>query len=133
MTTFAFLGEFGDALDYIFHARESQAGGAQVGGKELLPLIWTHLEVTGIAMAMAIAVALPLGLWLGHTGRGSFLTISVSNIGRAVPSVARTLCPSSWWLMTILLFPSWSTDCRATMAFPRFESAAPMAKLSLLS
>ena len=88
MTTLAFLGEFGDAIDYIFHSRESQAGGAQVGGKELLPLIWTHLEITALAMAIAIAVAMPLGLWLGHTGRGSFLTISVSNVGRAVPSVA---------------------------------------------
>jgi osmoprotectant transport system permease protein len=87
-TTLAFLGDFGDGIDYIFHSRESQAGGAQVGGKELWPLVWTHLEITAIAMAMAIAVALPLGLWLGHTGRGSFLTISVSNIGRAVPSVA---------------------------------------------
>jgi osmoprotectant transport system permease protein len=88
MTTLAFLGEFGDAIDYIFHSRESQAGGAQIGGKELLPLIWTHLEITALAMAIAIAVAMPLGLWLGHTGRGSFLTISVSNVGRAVPSVA---------------------------------------------
>jgi osmoprotectant transport system permease protein len=88
MTTLAFLGEFGDAIDYIFHSRESQAGGAQIGGKELLPLIWTHLEITALAMALAIAVATPLGLWLGHTGRGSFLTISVSNVGRAVPSVA---------------------------------------------
>ena len=88
MTTLAFLGEFGDAIDYIFHSRESQAGGAEVGGKELLPLIWTHLEITALAMAIAIATAMPLGLWLGHTGRGSFLTISVSNVGRAVPSVA---------------------------------------------
>jgi osmoprotectant transport system permease protein len=88
MTTLAFLGEFGDAIDYIFNSRESQAGGAQVGGKELVKLIGTHLELTALAMAIAIAVAMPLGLWLGHTGRGSFLTISVSNVGRAVPSVA---------------------------------------------
>ena len=47
-----------------------------------------HLKVTGAAMGLAIAVALPLGLMLGHTGRGAFATISVSNVGRAVPSVA---------------------------------------------
>ena len=39
-------------------------------------------------MAIAIAIALPVGLALGHTGRGAFLTISVSNVGRAVPSIA---------------------------------------------
>jgi osmoprotectant transport system permease protein len=82
------MGEFGDALDYILHSRESEAGGARVGGGELWPLVWTHLELTALAMAIAIAIALPLGLWLGHTGRGAFATISVSNVGRAVPSLA---------------------------------------------
>jgi osmoprotectant transport system permease protein len=86
--TIAFLGDFGEAIEYIFHARESQAGGAKVGGSKLLPLIETHLEVTAIAVALAIAIALPLGLALGHSGRGAFATISVSNTGRAVPSVA---------------------------------------------
>jgi osmoprotectant transport system permease protein len=86
--TLAFLGDFGDAFDYIFHSRESQAGGARVGGSELLPLIAKHLEITGLAMAIALAIALPLGLVLGHTGRGAFATISISNTGRAIPSVA---------------------------------------------
>ena len=82
------MGEFGDALDYILHSRESAAGGSRVGGSELWGLVATHLEVTALAMALAIAVALPLGLWLGHTGRGAFATISISNVGRAVPSLA---------------------------------------------
>ena len=38
-----------------------------------------------VAMALACAIALPIGLWLGHIGRGAFLAISVSNVGRAVP------------------------------------------------
>jgi osmoprotectant transport system permease protein len=82
------MGDFGDAIDYIFNSRESAAGGARVGGSELWPLVLTHLEVTLLAMAIAIAIALPLGLWLGHTGRGAFATISISNVGRAVPSLA---------------------------------------------
>ena len=82
------MGDFGDAIDYILHSRESQAGGARVGGSELWDLVWKHLEVTAIAMAIAILIALPLGLWLGHTRRGAFATISISNVGRAVPSLA---------------------------------------------
>ena len=31
-TTLAFLGQFGDAVNFIFHEHESPAGGAQVGG-----------------------------------------------------------------------------------------------------
>jgi osmoprotectant transport system permease protein len=86
-TTMAFLGDFGDALDFIFHSRRSGAG-AEVGGSHNLPLLWTHLELTVVAMALAMLVALPLGLYLGHTNRFSFLAISVSNVGRAVPSIA---------------------------------------------
>ena len=87
-TTVAFLGQFGDAIEFIFQSRESRAGGARIGGGENLPLLWEHLKVTAAAMGIAVAVALPLGLALGHTGRGAFATISVSNVGRAVPSVA---------------------------------------------
>jgi osmoprotectant transport system permease protein len=87
-TTLAFLGDFGGAIDFIFHKRESYAGGTTIGGTELLGLTWDHLKLSGVAVAAAIAVAVPLGLWLGHIRRFSFLAISVSNIGRAVPTLA---------------------------------------------
>ena len=47
-----------------------------------------HLELSLVAVAVAILLAIPLGVWLGHIHRGSFLAISVSNIGRALPSLA---------------------------------------------
>ena len=47
-----------------------------------------HLELSFAAIAVAILIAIPLGAWLGHVHRGSFLAISVSNIGRALPSLA---------------------------------------------
>ncbi len=82
------LSDFGDGLEFIFVSREASTGGVEIGGSNNLPLLWEHLQVTGAAMAIALAVALPLGLWLGHTGKGAFLAISASNVGRAVPSVA---------------------------------------------
>jgi osmoprotectant transport system permease protein len=86
---FAFLGQFGDAVDFILHAREQKAGGAQVGGlSQFATLTWDHMKLSLAAMAMACVISLPLGLWLGHRGRGGFLAINVSNIGRAVPSFA---------------------------------------------
>jgi len=85
--TFAALGEFGDAISFIFTSRENQRG-APVGGSHNLPLLWEHLKLCGAAMGLALLIALPLGLILGHTGKGSFLAISTSNVGRAVPSVA---------------------------------------------
>jgi osmoprotectant transport system permease protein len=86
--TLAFLGQFGGAIDFIFHQRESFAGGVQIGGSEMLDLTWQHLKLSLVALGIAMVVAIPLGLWLGHVRRFSFLAISVSNIGRAVPTLA---------------------------------------------
>jgi osmoprotectant transport system permease protein len=47
-----------------------------------------HVLMSLAATASAAAIALPLGLTLGHLGRGGGLAINLSNIGRAVPSFA---------------------------------------------
>jgi osmoprotectant transport system permease protein len=82
------LSAFGDAFDYLIHESVPEQGAEPVGGDQVLGLIWDHLELTLAAMGIAGAVAIPIGLVLGHTGRGQFLATSVSNIGRAVPSFA---------------------------------------------
>jgi osmoprotectant transport system permease protein len=82
------MSEFLDAIRFIFDSYESPAGGTTIGGADNLPLLWAHLKLTGAAMAVGLLVALPAGLVLGHLGKGSFLAISSSNIGRAVPSIA---------------------------------------------
>ena len=84
--TLAFLGQLGDAIEFIFNKSEGP-GGAQVGGSQLLPLLREHLLITFAAVGIATAIALPIGTWLGHSKRGSFLVISVTNAGRAVPSL----------------------------------------------
>jgi osmoprotectant transport system permease protein len=87
LVTFAVLGDFGDGISFIFTSRQSR-GGAEVGGVHNLDLLWTHLQLTLASMGLAIVIALPIGLILGHLGRWSFLAISTSNVGRAVPSIA---------------------------------------------
>src|SRR5437867_5224414 len=47
-----------------------------------------HLALSGAALLVATVVALPLGLALGHTGRGAWLLINAANVGRALPSLA---------------------------------------------
>jgi osmoprotectant transport system permease protein len=84
--TLAFLGQLGDALQFIFNKSEGP-GGAQVGGSQLLPLLREHLLITFVSVGIATAIALPIGTWLGHSKRGSFLVISITNAGRAVPSL----------------------------------------------
>ncbi len=55
-------------------------------------LMWSktteHLIVSGEAISIALLIAIPLGVWLGHIHRGSFVAITGSNILRALPSLA---------------------------------------------
>jgi osmoprotectant transport system permease protein len=46
------------------------------------------LKIALIAMCISLVIALPIGVWLGHLHRGSFVAINVGNIGRALPSLA---------------------------------------------
>ena len=71
MTTFI------DALQFIVDRREL-----------LLDKTWEHLVLSGAAIGLALVLAVPLGVVLGHLHRGSFVAINLSNVGRALPSLA---------------------------------------------
>jgi osmoprotectant transport system permease protein len=47
-----------------------------------------HLEISFASIGVAAAISIPLGVWLGHLHRGSFVAINASTIGRALPSLA---------------------------------------------
>src|SRR5437764_15115912 len=47
-----------------------------------------HLAISFASIGVALVIAIPLGIWLGHLHRASFLAINVSNVGRALPSLA---------------------------------------------
>jgi osmoprotectant transport system permease protein len=48
---------------------------------------WEHLLYSGVALVIAAVIAIPVGLWVGHTGRGRFLAVNISGALRAVPSL----------------------------------------------
>lgn len=50
-------------------------------------LLLQQLGYTAAAVAIAALIAIPLGILIGHTGRGSFLVIGLSNAARAIPSL----------------------------------------------
>jgi glycine betaine/choline ABC-type transport system substrate-binding protein/ABC-type proline/glycine betaine transport system permease subunit len=85
-----------DAINYLLHQRESVGGGVEIGGSHLLPLLWTHLRVTFEAILVSIVLTLPLGLWLGHKGKGQLAASTAANVGRAVPSFAVLVFASTY-------------------------------------
>jgi osmoprotectant transport system permease protein len=64
----------------------------QLPGEPPLPTL-VHLtvgtlKIAWIGIGLSIVLALPIGVWLGHIHRGSFVAINVGNIWRALPSLA---------------------------------------------
>jgi osmoprotectant transport system permease protein len=58
------------------------------GDGGILHRTFEHLVMSGLSVLTAALIALPVGIAIGHFGRGGILAINVSNIGRAVPSFA---------------------------------------------
>ncbi len=50
--------------------------------------LYEHVAMSFVATLTAAVVALTVGIVLGHLNRGGWLAISVSNVGRAIPSFA---------------------------------------------
>lgn len=46
-----------------------------------------HLEYSAISLVIAALIALPLGMYIGHTGKGTFLIAGIANSFRALPSL----------------------------------------------
>lgn len=62
------------------------------------PLHWTgasgiparlgeHLQYTGLVMLIAAAIAVPVGMYVGHTGRGRVAVVALAGALRALPTL----------------------------------------------
>jgi osmoprotectant transport system permease protein len=86
MNALPLLGStFGQAFQFI-------GRNGQIPGEPPLPtlvhLTLETLKVAGIGVGLSIVIAVPIGVWLGHIHRGSFVAINLGNVGRALPSLA---------------------------------------------
>ncbi|CAM3195896.1 Glycine betaine/carnitine/choline transport system permease protein OpuCB [Arthrobacter ulcerisalmonis] len=46
-----------------------------------------HLQYTGLVMLIAVVIAVPIGLYVGHTGRGRVAVVSIAGALRALPTL----------------------------------------------
>jgi osmoprotectant transport system permease protein len=79
------MHDFIDAFKFI--GRDGQIPGIP-HLPTLVHLTLGTLKIAGIGVVLAIVIGLPIGLWLGHIHRGSFIAINAGNIWRALPSLA---------------------------------------------
>jgi osmoprotectant transport system permease protein len=54
----------------------------------IFDLLIVHLAISAVAVLAALMIALPVGIALGTAGRGSGLILVISNVSRAVPTLA---------------------------------------------
>jgi osmoprotectant transport system permease protein len=63
-----------------------------------------HLWYSGLSLFLAALIAIPVGLAIGHTGRGRLLVVNLAGAARAIPSLGLL------YLMVLWLFPKLSGD-----------------------
>lgn len=55
-----------------------------------------HLLVTSIVLAIALVIAAPIGIWIGHTGRGIGAAVAVAGALRALPTLGIVTLVGLW-------------------------------------
>lgn len=79
------------ALSFIFTA-------ANWGGPAgLTARILEHLQYTVVAVFFSVLIAVPLGMLIGHTGKGTFLVVTGVNALRALPTLGVLLLGVLLW------------------------------------
>ncbi|RZS32756.1 osmoprotectant transport system permease protein [Herbihabitans rhizosphaerae] len=72
---------FSNMIDWL-------TNGANWQGPEGIPTrVGEHVYYAVLAVLVASAVAVPLGLFVGHTGRGAVFVVAISNALRALPTL----------------------------------------------
>ncbi|MGE5697908.1 MAG: ABC transporter permease subunit, partial [Candidatus Sericytochromatia bacterium] len=85
-----------EALAYIFTA-------ANWGGNAgLLARTIEHLQYTVVAVAVSAVIAVPVGMLVGHTGRGTFVVVTGVNALRALPTLGVLLLAVLLWGLGLL-------------------------------
>lgn len=79
------------ALSYIFTT--ANWGGSEGIGMRILE----HLQYTAVAVFFAALIAIPVGMVIGHTGRGTFLVVTGVNALRALPTLGVLLLGVLLW------------------------------------
>jgi osmoprotectant transport system permease protein len=92
----------GETLDWL--GRSASWSGPDGIPTRLLEHVW----YSGLAVLVAAVIALPVGLLIGHTGRGSLVAASLSNVWRALPTLGLVILvfrlePLSIWPVLVAL------------------------------
>lgn len=93
-------------------------------GSDGIPIrVGEHLVLSAAGVGAAALLAVPLGLVLGHLGRGSFVAVNVAGVGRALPTFA----------VLVLAFPIALSLGLGFGFWPTFMAMVPLALPPILT
>jgi osmoprotectant transport system permease protein len=110
-TTYTTTGPFGQGWQWLTDPLNWQ-------GHAGVPVrIVEHLGYAGLTLLISVAIAVPIGLYVGHTGRGRGVVVSLAGMLRALPTLgimtlfallassALSLMPAIWSLVLLAVPP----------------------------
>jgi osmoprotectant transport system permease protein len=75
-------------VSFLTYAFDWLKSPQQWQGHDGIPIrVLEHLYYSGLSLLIAVLIAVPLGLLIGHYGRGGFVVVNVANIWRAIPTL----------------------------------------------
>lgn len=74
------------------------------GSDSIGTLLVQHLIYTGVSLLVAAVIGVPIGFYVGHTGKGTFLVAGVANALRALPTLGLII------LLVIVIAPVFASD-----------------------
>ena len=73
---------------FVTNAWDWLKSSSQWHGSDGIPVrLLEHLGYTGLSLLVAAIIALPLGMAIGHYGRGGFLVVNLASAWRAIPTL----------------------------------------------
>jgi len=66
------------------------------GDDGVIHRVLEHLQYSAIAVVIAAVLAVPLGLYVGHSGRGRFVAVNATGALRAIPSLGLLFIAVMW-------------------------------------
>jgi osmoprotectant transport system permease protein len=63
--------------------------------------VFQHVWYSVVATVAAVAIAFPIGLAIGHTGRGRFVAANVTGIWRAIPTIGVVTIVFRWQPLSV--------------------------------
>lgn len=89
------MGAILDGIEWLTTA--DNWGGRNGIGRRVVQHLWYSLVATGAA----VVIGLPIGLVIGHTGRGKFVAANLAGLWRAIPTIGVVMLVFRWKPLSI--------------------------------